>query len=205
MRAAERNAVIFDLGGVLIDWNPRYLYRKLFRGDEPAMEHFLATVCTAEWNRAQDAGRRCVDAARLLKDRHPDKAEFIDAYYGRFDEMMAGPIIGSVEILDELYDRGRPLYGLSNFSAETYPLAVRRFDFIRLLRHVVVSGEVKAVKPDPRIYRILFVHCGIDPQRAVFVDDTAANVEAARRLGLHGILFGGPEALRDELSTLHLL
>jgi 2-haloacid dehalogenase len=204
MRDALRNVVIFDLGGVLIDWNPRHLYRKLFRA-EAAMEHFLATVCTAEWNRAQDAGRRCIDAAQLLKERHPDQAEFIDAYYARFDEMMAGPIAGSVEILAELHDRGVPLYGLSNFSAETYPLAVRRFEFIGLLRHVVVSGEVKAVKPDPQIYHILFNRCAIDPQRAVFVDDTAANVEAARQLGLYAILFSGADALRREFGTLRLL
>ena len=93
----HRDVVIFDLGGVLIDWNPRYLYRKLFDGDEPPMEHFLATVCTQEWNRGQDAGRLVTDAARLLKQQHADKAELIDAFYGRFDEMMAGPINGRVD------------------------------------------------------------------------------------------------------------
>jgi 2-haloacid dehalogenase len=204
-RVADRNVVIFDLGGVLIDWDPRHLYRKLFPGDAAAMEHFLATVCTAEWNRAQDAGRGCIDAARFLKDRHPEQAELIDAFYGRFDEMMAGPIAGSVEILAELHHRGVPLYGLSNFSAETYPLAARRFDFIGFLQHVVVSGEVKALKPDPQIYHILFERCAIDPHRAVFIDDTAANVEAARQLGLHGIRFSGPDALRRELAALRLL
>src|ERR1700730_14162318 len=115
----HRDVVIFDLGGVLIDWNPRYLYRKLFDGDEPAMEHFLATVCTQEWNRGQDAGRLVTDAARLLKQQHADKAELIDAFYGRFDEMMAGPINGTVDILAELHARGTPLSLLSNFSAET--------------------------------------------------------------------------------------
>jgi 2-haloacid dehalogenase len=197
--------VIFDLGGVLIDWNPRYLFRKLFRGDETAMEDFLTTVCTAEWNRGQDAGRRCADAVRLLQDRHPDKAELIDAYYARFDEMMARPIAGSVEILAELHRRGTPLYGLSNFSAETYPLAVQRFDFIRFMRHVIISGDVQAIKPDPRIYQILLDRCGIDPRRAVFIDDVAANIETARGLGLHGILFAGPHALRRELAELRLL
>src|SRR6202040_3410994 len=115
----SRDVVIFDLGGVLIDWNPRHLYRKLFDGDEAAMEHFLATVCTQEWNRGQDAGRLVADPARLLKQQHADKAELIDAFYGRFDEMMAGPIGGTVEILAELHGRGTPLYLLSNFSAET--------------------------------------------------------------------------------------
>jgi 2-haloacid dehalogenase len=202
---AGRNVVIFDLGGVLIDWDPRHLYRQLFRGDEAAMEEFLATVCTAEWNRGQDAGRGCADAVRQLQERHPDRAELIGAYYARFDEMMAGPIAGSVDILAELHDRGTPLYGLSNFSAETYPLARQRFAFLRLLREVVISGEVKAVKPDPRIYQILLRRSHIDPRRAVFIDDAVANIETARQLGLHGVVFTGAEALRRALSALRLL
>jgi 2-haloacid dehalogenase len=205
MPAQPRDVVIFDLGGVLIDWDPRHLYRKLFHADEAAMEDFLARVCTAEWNRSQDAGRSCAAATRLLKEQHPEEAALIDAYYDRFDEMMAGPIAGSVAILVELHRRSTPLYGLSNFSAETYPLAMRRFEFLRLLRSVVVSGEVKAVKPDPRIYQILFERCAIDPRTAVFIDDVAANIETARRLGLHGIRFEGPEALERELAALRLL
>jgi 2-haloacid dehalogenase len=203
--ANRRDAVIFDLGGVLIDWDPRHLYRKLFGGDDVAMEAFLAEVCTAEWNQQQDAGRSCAEAARLLRLRHPGRAELIDAYYARFDEMMAGPVAGSVDILAELHRRGTALYGLSNFSAETYPLARHRFEFIGLLRQVVISGAVKASKPDPRIYQILLDGCGIDPQRAVFVDDVTANVETARRLGLHGVLFAGAAALRQELVGLRLL
>ena len=129
MAAVARSIVIFDLGGVLIDWDPRHLYRKLFAGDEAAMEHFLATVCTHEWNRHQDAGRSFAEGARLLKAEHPDKAELIDAYGICFDEMIAGPIAGSVEILVELRDRGIPLFGLTNWSAETYPAALQRFTF----------------------------------------------------------------------------
>src|SRR5229473_5352125 len=129
MTQQDRSVVVFDLGGVLIDWDPRHLYRKLFAEDEAAMEHFLATVCTHDWNRCQDAGRSFAEGARLLKAEHPDKAELIDAYGARFDEMMAGSIAGSVEILAELRDRGTPLYGLTNWSAETYPPAVERFAF----------------------------------------------------------------------------
>src|SRR6184192_1237868 len=110
MTKATRDTVVFDLGGVLIDWDPRHLYRKLFAGDAAAMEHFLATVCTHEWNRCQDAGRSFAEGARLLKAEHPDRAELIDAYHARFDEMIAGPIAGSVEILVELRDRSIPLY-----------------------------------------------------------------------------------------------
>ena len=184
MTEPVRNIVVFDLGGVLVDWDPRHLYRKLFRNDEPAMEHFLASVCTDEWNRAQDAGRSFAEGACLLKRQHPDKAELIDAYGARFDEMMAGPIVGSVEIVAELRDRGAPLYGLTNWSAETYPLALKRFEFLRWFRGIVVSGDVGAIKPDPRIYGFMLARFAIDPQHAAYIDDNAANAEAARRFGL---------------------
>ena len=141
--------MVFDVGGVLIDWDPRHLYRKLFAGDEPAMEHFLANICTHEWNRCQDAGRSFAEGARLLKLEHPDKAELIDAYGTRFDEMMPGPIAGTVEILAELRERGTPLYGLSNFSAETFPATLQRFDFLRWFHGMVISGEVGSDQTRP--------------------------------------------------------
>src|SRR5580658_9418458 len=127
MAGPQRDIVIFDIGGVLVDWDPRHLYRKLFAGDDAAMEHFLATVCTHDWNRFQDAGRTFAEGAALLKAAHADKAELIDAYGARFDEMMPGPIAGSVAILAELRARGTPLYALTNFSAETFPPALVRF------------------------------------------------------------------------------
>jgi 2-haloacid dehalogenase len=205
MTEPSRSVVVFDVGGVLIDWDPRHLYRKLFAGDEPAMEHFLANVCTHEWNRSQDAGRSFAEGARLLKREHPQHAELIDAYGARFDEMMAGPIIGAVEILAELRERGIPLYILSNFSAETFPPAFERFDFLRWFRGMVISGEVGVIKPDPRIYEIMLARFTIDPQRAVYIDDVAANAEAARPFGIHGIHFTTPNALREELVRLALL
>ena len=205
MAERRRSVVVFDLGGVLLDWDPRHLYRKLFAGDEAAMEHFLANVCTHEWNRGQDAGRSFAEGARLLKLEHPDKAELIDAYGARFDEMMAGPIAGSVEILAELRRRGTSLYGLTNFSAETYPCAFARFDFLGWFRGVLVSGEVKAIKPDPRIYELLLERFGIDPHQAVYIDDVAVNAAAARSFGIHGIHFTTPAALREELVRLALI
>ena len=126
MAGADRNIVLFDLGGVLIDWDPRHLYRKLFVGDEAAMEHFLATVCTHEWNRCQDAGRSFAEGARLLKAEHPEKAELIDAYGARFEEMVAGPIAGSVEILTELRDRGTYFISAARRSAQVAQLVEQR-------------------------------------------------------------------------------
>ena len=205
MTEPGRNVVIFDIGGVLIDWDPRHLYRKLFPGDEPAMEHFLANVCTHEWNRGQDAGRSFAEGARLLKLQHSDKAELIDAYGARFDEMMPGPIAGTVEIVAELRERGTPLYVLSNFSAETFPRALERFDFLRWFRGMVISGKVGIIKPDPRIYEVMLARFAIDPHRAVYIDDVAANAEAARPFGIHGIHFTTPDALRAELRRLQLL
>lgn len=205
MAEAGRSIVVFDLGGVLIDWDPRHLYRKLFAGDEAAMEQFLATVCTHEWNRGQDAGRSFAEGARLLRVEHPDKAELIDAYGNRFDEMLADPIPGSVEILAELRDRGIPLYGLTNWSAETFPAALQRFAFLRWFRGILVSGEVEVIKPDPRIFALLIERFAVEPQRAVYIDDVEANAAAARRFGIHAIHFTSPARLREELVALGLL
>ena len=200
-----RSIVVFDLGGVLLDWNPRHLYRKLFAGDEAAMEHFLATVCTHEWNRCQDAGRTFAEGARLLKAEHPDKGDLIDAYHSRFDEMIAGPIAGSVEILAELRDRGMLLYGLTNWSAETYPPARERYAFLSWFRGILVSGEVGVIKPNPRIFELLIERFGIASEAAVYIDDVEANVVAARPFGIHAIHFTTPAALRQELLGLGLL
>src|SRR5712691_6571956 len=205
MASAGRNIVVFDLGGGLIDWDPRHLYRKLFAGDEAAMEHFLATVCTHEWHRHHDAGRSFAEGARLLKAEHPDKAELIDAFGNREGEMMAGPIAGSVAILEELRDREVPLYALSNWPAESFPLARQRFDFLGWFRGILVSGDVKVIKPDPRIFELLIERFAIDPLRAIFIDDIEVNAAAARAFGMHAIQYTNPAALRAELVALGLL
>lgn len=201
MAQSRRDIVIFDLGGVLIDWDPRHLYRKLF-DDEARMEHFLATVCTHEWHRCHDAGRSFAEGARLLKRDHPDKAALIDAFGNRAAEMIAGPIAGSFEILRELHHRGTPLYALSNWPRESFPLVRQRFDFLRWFIDILISGEVGAVKPDPRIFEIALVRFAIDPMRAIYIDDVAANIAVAARFGLHAIHFCGAAALRAELVVL---
>jgi len=200
-----RSVVVFDLGGVLIDWNPRYLYRKLFPGDEEGMEHFLANICTSDWNVRQDAGRTFHDANAELIERHPEKTELIEAWGRRFDEMMAGPIDGTVEILAELRTNGTPLYALSNWSAETYPHAERRFDFLDWFDGIVLSGREKLIKPDPRIYQVLLERYAIPPECAVYIDDNAKNADAATALGIQGIHFTEPPALRRELEGMGLL
>ncbi|MFY9791426.1 MAG: HAD-IA family hydrolase [Candidatus Sulfotelmatobacter sp.] len=202
---ANRSVVVFDLGGVLIDWNPRHLYRKLFAGDDAAMEHFLANVCTASWNSQQDAGRTFAEACALLKPEHPGHAELIDAWIERQAEMLGGAIGGTVEILAELRALRVPLYALSNWSAETFPIALKRFEFLHWFQGIVLSGEVRLLKPDPRIFQLFFKTHGIDPAEAVYVDDLRPNVEAATALGMHGIVFTDPAALRRELVTLGLL
>lgn len=204
MAIGRRDIVIFDLGGVLIDWNPRYLYRKLF-ADEAAMEDFLGTVCTHEWHRHHDAGRSFADGARLLKELHPDKAELIDAFGLRAGEMIGGSIAEAVEVLEALRVRGVRLYGLSNWPAESFPLARERFDFLAWFADIVISGEIGVIKPDPRIFEIALARFAADPARAVFIDDSAANANAAASLGIHAIHYTGSAALRDELAELGLL
>jgi len=197
--------VIFDFGGVLVDWNPRHLYRRLFPGDPAGMERFLAEVCTPAWNQQQDAGRPWADAIAELVGRHPENADLIRAYRERWDETLAGPIDGSVAILGELRDAGHRLLGLTNWSHETFPLARARYPFFGWFDGIVVSGEERLIKPDPRLYARLLERYAVDPARAVFIDDSLPNVEAAIALGLHGIQFRSPPALRAELVARELL
>ena len=197
--------VVFDFGGVLVDWNPRYLYRKLFNGDEAGMERFLSTVCHPEWNEHQDAGRPVAEAEAEAITRHPDQEARIRAYYGRFDEMMAGAIDGTVAILEELHARGVPLYGLTNWSAETFPHALKRFAFFQRFRGIVVSGRIKLKKPDPRIFAHLVRTHDLTPAQTVFIDDSLRNVDAAKAAGLHALHFTDPKRLAADLRSLGVL
>jgi 2-haloacid dehalogenase len=200
----ERDIVIFDFGGVLVDWNPRHLYRRLFGADEVGMERFLAEVCTPEWNLRQDAGRPWAEAVAALVALHPAQADLIRAYHERWVETLAGPIDDSVTILRELDQAGHRLYGLTNWSHETFPLARARYPFFDWFDGIVVSGVEGIVKPDTRLYLRLLERYDIDPARAVFIDDNLQNVQAAVALGIHGIHFRSPALLRDELEALGL-
>jgi 2-haloacid dehalogenase len=202
--SAAPGAVVFDLGGVLIDWNPRYLYRVLF-ADEQAMEDFLATVCSGSWNERQDGGRTIAEAEAELLATHPQHESLIRAYYSEFDRMLAGPIDGTVAILEELHARDVPLYALTNWSRETFHHARRRFGFLERFRGIVVSGELGMMKPDARIFRHLTQTHGLDPAACLFIDDSPKNVAGARAAGLRALHFTGPDALRGELGRYGLL
>jgi len=197
-------AVVFDLGGVLIDWDPRYLYRKLL-ADEAAVEEFLATVCTPEWNAEQDRGRPFAEGVAELAERHPEHAADIAAYHERWPEMLAGEVPGSVEVLADLRAAGVPLYALTNWAAETFAITRERFEFLDWFCGLLVSGEEGMTKPDPAIFRLLLDRFGLDPAATVFVDDSEANVAAARGLGIDAVRFTGPERLRRELSARRML
>ena len=197
-------AVVFDLGGVLIDWDPRYLYRKLL-ADEAAVEEFLATVCTPEWNAEQDRGRPFAEGVAELVERHPVHAAAITAYHERWTEMLGGDIAGTVELLAELRDTGVPLYALTNWSAETFGIARERYQFLEWFDGVLVSGEERMIKPEPAIFRLLLDRFGLDPGAAFYVDDSPANVAAASELGFDAVRFTGPEQLRRDLADRGLL
>lgn len=196
--------VVFDLGGVLVDWNPRHLYRKLI-ADEARMEWFLEEVCHQRWNERQDAGRDLAEATAEKIAEFPEHAELIAAFYGRWGEMVAGAIEGTVELLRALHARGLPLYALSNWSAQTFPVARERFDFLDLFRAIVISGEERLIKPDPAIFELLLERHALAPGATLFIDDSPANVEAARRLGMQALRFESPERLREALTDLGLL
>lgn len=196
--------IVFDFGGVLIDWNPRYLYRKIFSSTQE-MEWFLSNICTTEWNYRQDAGRSFSEGLAELKAKYPRYSAQIDDYYLRWEEMLGGLIKGSVEIMKELYDRGYKIYGLTNWSSETMPLAKERYNFFPLLSGLVVSGEEKVIKPDPAIYKILLTRYQLDPADTLFIDDNTENTIAAAKLGMKTIDFHSPQQLRQELIKKGLL
>ena len=197
------STVVFDLGGVLIDWDPRYLYRTLLPSEE-AVEEFLAEVCTHEWNAAQDAGRTWADAVAEVTRRFPQHAELIRAYDERWWETIGGEIPGTVEVLQSLRDGGVHLYALTNWSSEKFDLTYPRFEWLSWFGGIVVSGKERVVKPDPRIFRILLERYDIDPVDAVYIDDAQYNVAAAAGLGMRALVFTSPERLRNDLAALAL-
>jgi 2-haloacid dehalogenase len=199
------NTIVFDLGGVLIDWNPEYLYSRIFPNDEER-RWFLSTVCTLDWNEQQDAGRTLEEGTEHLVQKFPEHEASIRAYYGRWKEMLGGPIHDTVEIFRQLkFNTGLKLYALTNWSAETFPVALELYDFLHWFDGRLVSGEEKVRKPFKEIYQLLIDRFGIDPKKAIYVDDNIRNVLPARELGFIGIHFRTPELFRQELKGLGVL
>lgn len=204
MTELRPRAVVFDLGGVLLDWNPRYLYRTIFPDNEEEMEWFLGNVCTQDWNATHDEGRPFSDGIAELTQSFPEYANEIAAYRERWPEMLGGSIEETVAMLEKLSDEGVPLYALSNWSSETFQYAAS-YPFMSRFDGQVVSGFEGVKKPAARIFEILIDRYELDPGATFFIDDVVENVEAARALGILAHHFRSPDALDDELRQLGLL
>ncbi len=193
--------IIFDLGGVLIDWNPEYLYQKIIH-DSEKRAWFLANICTSDWNECQDEGRLLEDGTAILVNQYPDYSDEIKAFYGRWQEMLGGPIEGTVKILNDLNNHfDYPLYALTNWSAETFPVALERYGFLQLFKDIVVSGKEKMKKPAPEIYNLILAKHDLEPSQTLFIDDNERNIEAANELGILTIHFTSPDQLQKELKA----
>lgn len=194
------NTIIFDLGGVLIDWNPEYVFREVIP-DEEKRRFFFENICTHDWNMEQDAGRPLAEATELLVNEYPEWESEIRAYYGRWEEMLGGPIHETVDLLHELRERSEHrLLALTNWSGETFPVALSKYDFLHWFEGIVVSGDEKTRKPFADIYEILLDRYGVNPEEAVFIDDSLKNVEGAEVVGINGIHFQGVGLLRETLQ-----
>lgn len=199
------DTIIYDLGGVLIDWNPMYVYKDYFENEEQ-QRYFFEQVCTSDWNEAQDAGRSIAEATQERIQKFPEWEQAIRDYYGRWEEMLGGPIEDSVEVFRQLKDSGNvKLYALTNWSAETFPIALGRYDFLHWFDGRVVSGEEKTRKPYPEFYQILLDRYSVDVSKTVFIDDNARNVAAAMNLGIDSIHFKDAHSLKAELIQRNLL
>lgn len=198
------DTVIFDVGRVLVDWDPRLLYRQLLP-NEAEVERFLTEICPPEWNLAQDLGRSWAEGVAIQSAKHPDYANLIAAWDTRWHETLPDALWDTVALFEQLEARGVPLYGLTNFSREKWPETVARFPFLARFRDVVVSGEVGMIKPDPRIYTHLLTRNGLAPSQCLFIDDSIKNVEGARAVGLVAHHFTGAEGLAAELKARGLL
>lgn len=196
--------VVFDIGNVLVQWEPRALYRKIF-ASEAEVEWFIATVCNHDWNVEQDRGRSFADAVIEASARFPEHAEAIAAYDLRWHETIIGPIEGTVAILEDLARRGTALYAITNWNQDKFRETRGRFGFLALFRDIVVSGDERLIKPDPEIYRLLLARNGLEAAFCVFIDDSLKNVTGAEAVGMKALHFTSPEALRADLKAMGLL
>ena len=197
---ASRPVLIFDLGGVVLDWNPRHLYRKLIP-DEVAREWFLTEVCSPAWNLQMDTGKPSAEAVAELSARFPDQAGLISAYWDRWPEMLGGPIPGTAELVAELAKSGRELYAISNFNGEVWPATMDAFPVLNCFKDIVISSFVGVCKPDPRIFALALRRFGVAAGNCLFIDDVAANVNGAKAAGIAAVQFTSAAALRRLLAS----
>ena len=196
--------IIFDFGGVLVDWNPRYLFRDIFNDDEK-MEHFLENICTDSWNIQQDAGRALADGTKILQEKFPEESEMIQQFYDGWEVMLKDEIPENTKLLSQ-FDREKfRLWGLSNWSGETFPIALERFDFFKEFEGIVVSGDEKMIKPNEDIYLLLLERYNLKAEESIFIDDNYNNIIAANKLGFQTIHFTEKMNLEKRLQELGLL
>lgn len=194
------NTIIFDLGAVLIDWNPKYVFSKVFDSEEK-MNWFFENICTSEWNEKQDAGRSLKEATDELIAIYPEHENEVRAYYDRWEEMLGGPIHETVSVLGQLKESGSyKLYALTNWSAETFPVALQRYDFLQWFDGIVMSGEEGTRKPFADIYHTLLSRFSVKPDEAIFIDDSLRNIKGAEAVGIKGIHFQSPGQLKEALK-----
>ena len=200
------DTIIFDLGGVLVDWNPNYVFDENYFDSPEKRAHFFASICTPDWNEEQDAGRSIVEATQELVKQHPEWEQPIRDYYGRWTEMLKAPIPGTVELLRRLKESGRyKIYALTNWQASLFDIALVRYNFLHWFDGRVVSGEEKMRKPFPEFYQRLLDRYQVHPSQAIFIDDNLRNVKGAEALGIQSIHFHSPEQLEKELKDLDIL
>ncbi len=197
------DTIIFDLGGVLVDWDPKYVYREVFNGDEEKVDWFLNTICTSDWNVEQDAGRTFKEATDFLVNKYPEYEDWIRIYYDRWEDMLLGQIDETVALLEKIKKQGsHQLYALTNWSAEAFPVALQRFDFLQHFEGIVVSGEEKTRKPFSKIYEIILDRYQLKAPSCVFIDDNLENVRGAETIGIKAIHFKNSQQLTAELNLL---
>jgi len=201
---AELEAVIFDIGNVFVEWDPRNLYVNHF-DDLKAMEHFLSHITTPAWNLEQDRGRLFADAVKMLSDEHPDFADKIQMFHSNWIQMLGAEISGTVEILNTLQSDGVPVYAITNFSAETWPIFCSRHAFTERFVDIIVSGHEKIIKPDAEIFELAIKRFGLVPERSIFIDDSLANVRGAEALKIKGHHFTDALSLEADLKSRGLL
>lgn len=197
------NTIIFDFGGVLIDWNPRHMYRDEFE-ESSEMEHFLSKICTDDWNLQQDKGRSLAEGTRILQDRFPEHYVKIQLFYDQWEKMIKGDIPENVTILRKLKEKYK-LYGLTNWSAETFPIVFNRYSFFKLFDGIVISGKEKLIKPDKKIFELLLERYHLEAKNSLFIDDNVKNIQAAKEMGFATIHVQENTDLESELHSLGLI